>query len=129
MKEQGSALVTKLKETRSTEDKSVQMCRLGLPNSDINKLMNGIQKDFVDAYIKSLKRRRKRSTPALTCTDITDLDGSLNSIPDSNLKTLTSTEYRSCMATLCKSTNYWSSAQATLLSDLAKSVIYLLNFE
>ena len=130
LKEQGSALVEKLKETRSTENKGVQMCRIGLANSDINKLMNGIQKDFVDAYLKSLSgSRRKRSTPSLTCADITDLDGSLNSIPDSTLKTLTATEYRACMATLGKTTNYWSSTQATLLSDLAKSVNYLSNLK
>lgn len=123
MKDKGSALVGKLKETRNTEDKNVQMCRIGLPNSDVDKLISGIQKDFVSAYLKSLgQRRRKRSSPALTCTDITDLDGSLNSIPDSNLNTITATEYRACMATLGKTTNYWSSAQATLLSNLAISV-------
>jgi hypothetical protein len=53
----------RIKAARDTSDPSVQMCRLGLDNNaDIVARIKSIDDLFVNAYISSLqKNRRKRS--------------------------------------------------------------------
>ena len=85
--------------------------------------MSNIQENFVRAYFQSGSSRRKRSTPALTCSDLNQLTGSLNSIPDANLNTLTAAEFRECIDVLGYSTNSWSNSQTQILANIAKSVI------
>ncbi len=129
MKENGAALISKIKVARDPTDTDIQLCRLGLPSDDTNSRMSTIESTFVNAYIASLSsRRRRRAVAALTCADINNMAGSLNSIPATTLGTMITSEFTSCMSVLGSASNNWGTSQLATLSTLTKNVWLFLLF-
>ena len=120
-KEIGSSLIDDIKSIKDTKNVDVQLCRLGLNQIDIDNLLNDIKSQFVLAYLNNLSStRRKRSAALLTCSQIMDLGASLSSLPSSNLATISTAEFTSCMGLLGSPSNFWSVDQLGVLVAAAK---------
>jgi len=67
--------------------------------------------------------RKKRATTTYTCTLLTNLGSpAIGKLSTSALQTLTSAEFYSCETLLGYAANEWSSAQLSILANLALSV-------
>ena len=123
MKESGAALITKIKGARDPTDSDIQLCRLGMSSADTDSRLSTIGSTFVNAYIASITgRRRRRAVSALTCADVNNMVGSLNSIPASTLRTMITSEFTSCMSILGSESRNWDASQLSTLATLTKNV-------
>lgn len=113
-----------IKKSRDITDQSNQLCRLGLTNDNALKtLIDSIGTSYVTAYIQSKSgSRRKRSASDITCTDINNLSGSLNSLTTTQLNTISNNDFTSCQTVLGLASNSWSTNQLSTLATKAKSV-------
>lgn len=134
-----------IKNSNDPSDSSNQQCRLGLTNSDsITNQIKSVGSAFIDAYISSMSsstssttsatnsssslslNRRKRSAISLTCSDLNNLSGSLNSLTTTQLSSIISSEFVLCQTLLGSSSNSWSLDQLSTLTTIAKSVSLIL---
>lgn len=118
-----------IKNSNDPSDSSNQQCRLGLTNSDsITSQIKSIGSAFVASYFtnSSLSGSGKRSASSLTCSDLNNLSGSLNSLTTTQLSSIISSEFVLCQTLLGSSSNSWSLDQLSTLTTIAKSVSLIL---
>ena len=124
LRQNGQHLLSQILGARDTTDPDVQTCRLGLNNNNETiALFNGVKSSFVAAYSSTLgSKRRRRSSSTLTCADINNLAGSLNTLSTTSLSNILNSEFSACLQILGSSTNNWSAAQLVVLATKIKSV-------
>ena len=107
---------------RDPSIESVQLCQIGLTNSDsISNLIDSFGSTFVSNVASNKKRIVKRSASyAFTCTDLTTLGSAISSLTAAQLATITPTEFVSCQTLLGSTT--WSAEKLVSLVKIAKTV-------
>ena len=106
--------------TRDPSIESIQLCQIGLTNSD--SISNLIDSVFVSNYAPSNKKRivKRTAITTFTCTDLTTLGSAISSLTAAQLATITPTEFVSCQTLLGSTT--WSAEQLVSLVTIAKTV-------
>lgn len=124
-KTNGISLINKIRAARDPTDESIQLCRIGLTNNkNATDFINTIGGYFVDAMLGTTAGKRKKRSTTLTCTDINNIAGSLNSLTVNQISSLSTPDFISCQIQLGASSNSWSTAQLSALAAVAKLVIY-----
>lgn len=114
-----------IKASRDPSSSSIQLCRIGLSNSDsVNTLINQYGSSFISKY---LAPSSKRAATALTCTQLNALSSLLNQLSVDYLALLDVNVFYSCQTLLGASSNSWSSAQLNQLAIIALKVCDLVN--
>ena len=79
-------------------------------------------KNFLNWNEINLNCYINKGTVVITCDDLNNLAGSLNSLTANQLSTLTNTEFTSCQTLLGDASNAFSSDQLAVLVNTAKSI-------
>ena len=120
-----------MKKARDPTDSSIKSCQIGLSNTDtFTSYISQYGSVFVAKYIASLSgsRKKRATTTSLTCSQLTDLSSSLNSLSTTQLGAISLSDFYSCQTLLGLSSNSWSSSQLTTLAALAKSVKIIIYY-
>lgn len=121
-------MINIIKKARDPTNSTIQLCRIGLTNSQTTKtLINSISSNFASNALSN--NRRKKRSASLTCTQLNQMTSSLNSLTVNQLLSISNADFISCQILLGSSTNAWSSAQLNALATVAKSVNILIDFK
>lgn len=120
----GTSLMNIINNARNPSDPSVQICQLGLTNS--NSIQNLIR-NYGSILITKLKTtfttsQRKRASNSLTCDQLNSLSGSLNQLSTADIASIDLNEFYTCQSLLGLTSNSWSTSQLTQLANIAKMV-------